>query len=145
MRGRFRQVFPISIHALREEGDPQDYTGYKLAEFISIHALREEGDLAQAVRDSKVVQFLSTPSVRRATAAASGRGCQGPISIHALREEGDGVDGASPSLPMEISIHALREEGDDAYRGYQQQDWEFLSTPSVRRATGWFCHGCVGV
>ena len=67
------------------------------------------------------------------------------ISIHALREEGDGVDGASPSLPMEISIHALREEGDDAYRGYQQQDWEFLSTPSVRRATGWFCHGCVGV
>ena len=111
MRGRFRQVFPISIHALREEGDPQDYTGYKLAEFISIHALREEGDLAQAVRDSKVVQFLSTPSVRRATAAASGRGCQGPISIHALREEGDAVPGG-PDPAGRISIHALREEGD---------------------------------
>ena len=34
----------ISIHALREEGDPVDDAG-ELQDDISIHALREEGDL----------------------------------------------------------------------------------------------------
>ena len=56
--------------------------------------------------------FLSTPSARRATSAASpGRPCC-PISIHALREEGDRwrLFGSQHQHP--ISIHALREEGD---------------------------------
>ena len=48
-------------------GRPQDYTGYKLAEFISIHALREEGDLWDNFK-----YFMGEV-----------------ISIHALREEGD--------------------------------------------------------
>ena len=34
---------------------------------ISIHALREEGDLAGFVDLSGYVEFLSTPSARRAT------------------------------------------------------------------------------
>mgnify|MGYP003098593918 CR=1 FL=1 len=34
---------PISIHALREEGDDEDEKALK-AQCISIHALREEGD-----------------------------------------------------------------------------------------------------
>ena len=34
---------PISIHALREEGD-QRYGDRILWQYISIHALREEGD-----------------------------------------------------------------------------------------------------
>ena len=34
---------PISIHALREEGDKRHYC-HKCIFFISIHALREEGD-----------------------------------------------------------------------------------------------------
>ena len=34
----------ISIHALREEGDPT-YVGSSPFQRISIHALREEGDL----------------------------------------------------------------------------------------------------
>ena len=33
----------ISIHALREEGDPTD-SGFIWVQGISIHALREEGD-----------------------------------------------------------------------------------------------------
>ena len=38
-------VFPISIHALREEGDMADI-GYNIVTgIISIHALREEGDV----------------------------------------------------------------------------------------------------
>ena len=33
----------ISIHALREEGDPWSWQGFP-SSLISIHALREEGD-----------------------------------------------------------------------------------------------------
>ena len=52
---------PISIHALREEGD-----GYKLAKFndengISIHALREEGDICCRIRYKKNVYFYPRP------------------------------------------------------------------------------------
>ena len=55
--------------------------------------------------------FLSTPSARRATAAAVCRSLQFVISIHALREEGDRCPAGS-GLRESISIHALREEGD---------------------------------
>ena len=36
---------------------------------ISIHALREEGDPQAGQNPEEVVQFLSTPSARRATTA----------------------------------------------------------------------------
>ena len=58
-------VEPISIHALREEGDGGKLPLIRKAD-ISIHALREEGD--------------SRPGDHC---------CQRHISIHALREEGD--------------------------------------------------------
>ena len=59
---------PISIHALREEGDfaADLFAGVVL---ISIHALREEGDKHGGAYE---------PNSRL-------------ISIHALREEGDGL------------------------------------------------------
>ena len=124
---------------------------------ISIHALREEGDLLTSIKDNHPRIFLSTPSARRATKYTRGvlaryreflstpsarratRSRRHPrrfacISIHALREEGDrktdptkrpGKDfyprpprGGRPvaysmaGTPPEISIHALREEGD---------------------------------
>ena len=56
----------ISIHALREEGDPASCLTLSCS-VISIHALREEGDGSRRARGT------------------SGSG----ISIHALREEGD--------------------------------------------------------
>ena len=56
----------ISIHALREEGDPNDACA-GFPDIISIHALREEGDFSHLLR--RAVLDL--------------------ISIHALREEGD--------------------------------------------------------
>ena len=101
---------PISIHALREEGD-LFRNRQELHQLISIHALREEGDV-NAYRENKRLM----------------------ISIHALREEGDVNNrcfladwvyfyprpprGGRPCkhLPSihrrQISIHALREEGD---------------------------------
>ena len=57
---------PISIHALREEGDIQRRTG-AVAHRISIHALREEGDPCQPDHRAGNLGFLSTPSARRAT------------------------------------------------------------------------------
>ena len=101
---------------------------------ISIHALREEGDQCIKCRVRRLwhfyprpprggrqgrrydlvptIQFLSTPSARRATSGVEAGQPQGSISIHALREEGDG------------------RQLDDAGQLVQ-----FLSTPSARRAT----------
>ena len=107
----FQQLLrDISIHALREEGDPHPADpGLQID--ISIHALREEGD------------FL--PLRER-----HGQ----DISIHALREEGDNsFIFTSSSKP--ISIHALREEGDVCQPFLHTRDKVFLSTPSARRAT----------
>ena len=101
----------ISIHALREEGDlpsvrgrpawryfyPRPPRGGRLRcsvstvflPIISIHALREEGDGRQLDDAGQLVQFLSTPSARRATVAETLAPEGFKISIHALREEGD--------------------------------------------------------
>ena len=49
IRARLQQL--ISIHALREEGDP-DYRESRGAMVISIHALREEGDVGCSWRIS---------------------------------------------------------------------------------------------
>ena len=58
------------------------------------------------------IEFLSTPSARRATRLQRCLPCHASISIHALREEGD----LNPEQ-CEVLLH------------------EFLSTPSARRAT----------
>ena len=59
--------YSISIHALREEGD--DHPGlFSRGVDISIHALREEGDTKDVFIPLSMVEFLSTPSARRATA-----------------------------------------------------------------------------
>ena len=81
--------WPISIHALREEGDA--YEPFHLREKIeiSIHALREEGDTNGLVAFANGYIFLSTPSARRATMPHPHLTRDEAISIHALREEGD--------------------------------------------------------
>ena len=58
------------------------------------------------------MEFLSTPSARRATPRLAFWATAGVISIHALREEGDGLG-----------------------RGPGRKARPFLSTPSARRAT----------
>ena len=81
-----------------------------------------------------VVEFLSTPSARRATQSGRPDRDRCVISIHALREEGD-VSPYRGDQQHAISIHALREEGD--VMEMQPAFWQllFLSTPSARRAT----------
>ena len=58
------------------------------------------------------MQFLSTPSVRRATPESEAEVIANVISIHALREEGDPDNPLDERRQLVISIHALREEGD---------------------------------
>ena len=102
-------------------------------------------------------EFLSTPSVRRATASQVRPPKLLDISIHALREEGDCLivrqrgpaqdfyprppRGGRPvtlgcsHIRVMISIHALREEGDMCLLNLMLNVLIFLSTPSARRAT----------
>ena len=56
---------------------------------ISIHALREEGDPRLCWITAAPCRFQSTPSARRATETYPAGGSAVYISIHALREEGD--------------------------------------------------------
>ena len=79
----------ISIHALREEGDPAAIGVDVQGVVISIHALREEGDSFSLSSNGTVNLFLSTPSARRATCIQPDKQQCSDISIHALREEGD--------------------------------------------------------
>ena len=86
---------------------------------ISIHALREEGDAYTAECMEALKVFLSTPSARRATYARRRRADGYVISIHALREEGDRHLCRCGAGPGKISIHALREEGDRQIQEYK--------------------------
>ena len=153
-RGGRRRV-GISIHALREEGDhpaPAQNTGR-----CNFYPRPPRGGRPSCASTKYwPLQFLSTPSARRATAPVILFFVVFWISIHALREEGD-----EPARHIgfcgKISIHALREEGDglqprDGADGHDfyprpprggrltRASWysfrpQFLSTPSARRAT----------
>ena len=100
----------ISIHALREEGDPWTPRALLLpADFYprpprgGRPPIRQSASLAtnfyprpprggrHRAQIAKMAgkKFLSTPSARRATHQTGGRLCSKSISIHALREEGD--------------------------------------------------------
>ena len=102
---------------------------------ISIHALREEGDPDRPRPAGLYSAFLSTPSARRATVSSPFAPSFVRISIHALREEGDRVAYYLDMGLGKISIHALREEGDTGGTFAVIDPGVFLSTPSARRAT----------
>ena len=80
---------------------------------ISIHALLAESDLGNVGAGSRMLRFLSTLSLRRATVGASQGANIGHISIHALLAESDILPGRLGFL-----------------------SFPFLSTLSLRRATG---------
>ena len=107
---------------------------------ISIHALREEGDRCSGDGCCRQFLFLSTPSARRATYVAGGPVCV-LLYFYPRPPRGGRRSPASPWMRSQwISIHALREEGDRAMPFFVKTDSLFLSTPSARRAT----HICVG-
>ena len=123
----------ISIHALREEGDPVALNVRLKASNFYPRPPRGGRQLLP-VFPEQPIGFLSTPSARRATYRPVIPHPDRLISIHALREEGDDdiyarqytVNDFYPRPPRggrpgtgkhrrtsnPISIHALREEGD---------------------------------
>ena len=146
---------PISIHALREEGDPTPGKAWRGISYFYPRPPRG-GRLVCDWKEKARDEFLSTPSARRATATVLGQNFVRLISIHALREEGDlklldcyiyqcisihalreEGDRRRHLLynGVHISIHALREEGDVYHDSKAVPDAVFLSTPSARRAT----------
>ena len=132
----------ISIHALREEGDPPCAAGRgSLWNFyprpprggrpattsltsthkgISIHALREEGDAFQKLLLVFDCLFLSTPSARRATPTAARPIRHPPYFYPRPPRGGRPAAGLTITASTKISIHALREEGDRGQRGQLQ-------------------------
>ena len=101
---------------------------------ISIHALLAESD-AEKYRDTQaIIEFLSTPSSRRATSHTPP--CLRPagISIHALLAESDGP--SRSFLPGCRYFYPRPPRGERLSFGMlRPQTQEFLSTPSSRRAT----------
>ena len=104
-------ALPISIHALREEGDLL-HVGSAQAFNISIHALREEGDEDEDFLPNFLPKFLSTPSARRAT--RPGAPLRRPRSYFYPRP---------PRGGRRYNLEMIKKEQ------------TFLSTPSARRAT----------
>ena len=126
---------------------------------ISIHALLAESDKNTPQNKLANMQFLSTLSLRRATAStgATRRAQEANISIHALLAESDPYSlnqsvkslyfyprspcGERPRTPTTvltlicISIHALLAESDIFALWMVRSHPLFLSTLSLRRAT----------
>ena len=103
-------------------------------ETISIHALREEGDPRGVTAASLVLVFLSTPSARRATCVYIVLVFALGISIHALREEGDARISSLSLIHSDFYPRPPRGGRPEVGRG-ADDDNTFLSTPSARRAT----------
>ena len=80
------------------------------------------------------IEFLSTPSARRAT-RRDRHGRHGiMISIHALREEGDKTSGSGMAQAIQfLSTPSARRA--TIHKLLVPVDLKFLSTPSARRAT----------
>ena len=145
----------ISIHALREEGDPT-YWKMPSALLISIHALREEGDQetckvphlgknfyprpprggrqAKAAQCDTTPEFLSTPSARRATLCIP-CACWLCPNFYPRPPRG-GRPHPEPSGRNQNYFYPRPPRGgrhrSAAHLGARCQ---FLSTPSARRAT----------
>ena len=79
-------------------------------------------------------RFLSTPSARRATCDSNNARCCKDISIHALREEGD-AGRLADHRPRYHFYPRPPRGGRRKIWQFVAKSFEFLSTPSARRAT----------
>ena len=82
-----------------------------------------------------MIQFLSTPSARRATCLVATIWLVLADFYPRPPRGGRRICHQIGSLIYVISIHALREEGDTYFYSTSTRNVKFLSTPSARRAT----------
>ena len=124
----------ISIHALREEGDTWAFFAVAVAVFISIHALREEGDKQQRSDELQQRNFYPRPPRGGRPSGFNTFLRAICISIHALREEGDLRPSVSSLSGLNFYPRPPRGGRPHTY-ALKYYLFEFLSTPSARRAT----------
>ena len=123
----------ISIHALREEGDPAVPGIRKSLEHFYPRPPRGGRRRITSVTVPSSL-FLSTPSARRATVSPCHIDTVIQISIHALREEGDSASTAF-LLPPPYFYPRPPRGGRPEIKRQASLRRKFLSTPSARRAT----------
>ena len=125
----------ISIHALLAESDQPRKTEVPGAR-ISIHALLAESDPKHFLTRFSTFQFLSTLSLRRATGRAGRPPARLP-DFYPRSPCGERLGGrCCCKTKRGISIHALLAESDWAVGAAARPREVFLSTLSLRRATG---------
>ena len=153
----------ISIHALLAESDPWDLMGGLSCDdfyprspcgerpygrindisrlMISIHALLAESDWGPRWIECRHPLFLSTLSLRRATCPP--RTCPQFLTFYFYPRSpcGERLKNAITAAPQQISIHALLAESDPGII-FIIFDCAFLSTLSLRRATGFHKINC---
>ena len=132
---RISSCTAISIHALLAESDTPMVTppSYK----HNFYPRSPCGERQLYInRTAETVVFLSTLSLRRATFQFSLLRFRFFISIHALLAESDQAANGFAHAPPQISIHALLAESDSISSIVNNVINRFLSTLSLRRATG---------
>ena len=128
--------FPISIHALLAESDSAGQAEKPGNRDFYPRSPCGERPSARSLVASLSRQFLSTLSLRRATAGQFCPGRTFQISIHALLAESDRHCADTLWFRRHISIHALLAESDLTLIQKLAHLCLFLSTLSLRRATG---------
>ena len=133
---RMSSRLPISIHALLAESDNSSYGALDGAS-ISIHALLAESDWQAGAMQLPTAPFLSTLSLRRATAAALllGKNYVKFLSTLSLRRATYSVIFKISPLSNFYPRSPCGERQLTLVQGFLC--WTFLSTLSLRRAT---CH-----
>ena len=152
-----RPRLPISIHALREEGDSRARRKMLLKANFYPRPPRG-GRRGSRWKSTATSVFLSTPSARRATypccqsrswwssflstPSARRATAKKPANLSKIRNFYPRPPRGGRHLTLrkqidedKISIHALREEGDWGFINNSDLSMRFLSTPSARRAT----------
>ena len=129
----FYIFFLISIHALLAESDKLRHPSRPGK--INFYPRSPCGERQLYInRTAKAIIFLSTLSLRRATHYDNYNLHCVEISIHALLAESDRCQASDMSVKR-ISIHALLAESDKRAEHHANNQQEFLSTLSLRRAT----------
>ena len=126
-------VFGISIHALREEGDSKKWGIQDQGADFYPRPPRGGRHAARAEYIARM-EFLSTPSARRATSVITLVLPHITISIHALREEGDRRRGQLHNHQRNFYPRPPRGGRRQSHKSKTVRP-VFLSTPSARRAT----------
>ena len=106
------QAIFLSTLSLRRATN--EYPGTRRRDVISIHALLAESDRTMIIIICTAWKFLSTLSLRRATAVrvkVFGMLCPFLSTLSLRRATTDAINGCNPDL---ISIHALLAESDNA-------------------------------